>query len=186
MEAYDAIMTRRSVPRVTEQEPDRISIERLLDAGVRAPTHHLTQPWRFIVLRGGAREALGEAWAAGAAAEGRDPESVRAKPLRAPVIIVVIEHPKTERPKVVEAEEHHAVGAAIQNILLAAHAAGMGAQIRTGDAATLTQVREHLGVEDGEHIAGFIYLGYPPEGDEERNMTKRVPASEKTGWRGYD
>jgi nitroreductase len=132
VETYDAIMTRRSVPRVGDRAPDEATIERLIAAATRAPTHHLTQPWRFIVLRGDARKRLGEAWAEGTRRAGKDPEGIVAKALRAPVIICVVGRPKTHLPKVVEREEHHAVGAAIQNLLLAAHDAGLGAMVRTG------------------------------------------------------
>ena len=124
METYEAIITRRSVPKLTDEVPDRASVRLLLEAGVRAPTHHLTQPWRFLVLTGAALEEFGEAWATGAEREGKDPTSARAKSRRAPVIVVVIETPKHHLPKVQEVEEHHAVGAAMQNMLLAAHDMG--------------------------------------------------------------
>lgn len=181
METYEAIMTRRSVPQTTPEGIERQVVERLLEAGVRAPTHHLTQPWRFVVLAGDARKPLGDAWAAAEAH--REPEKVRIKPLRAPVIIVIIATPKAHLPKVQELEEHHAVGAAMQNILLAAHDMGLGAMLRTGKTAFYDEVREVLGVTEGEYVAGFIYLGRPAiEGD--RPMTRRTPASELTEWRG--
>ena len=174
-------MTRRSVPKTASDELERSVVERLLEAGVRAPTHHLTQPWRFVVLAGDARKELGDAWAAAEAH--REPEKVRIKPLRSPVIIAVIATPKTHLPKVQELEEHHAVGAAIQNILLAAHDMGLAAMIRTGKAAFYEEVRAVLGVQDGEYVAGFIYLGHPMA-EPERAMTRRTPASELTEWRG--
>lgn len=183
METYEAIVTRRSVPKVKPESPSRKDISKLLEAGVRAPTHHLTQPWRFVVLAGDARAELGEAWARGEAAIGRDPEVVRNKPLRAPVIIAVIATPKSHLPKVIELEEHHAVGAAIQNILLAAHDLGLGAMIRTGRAREYAEVEEFFGIDPDEYIAGMIYVGYP-EGDD-RPMTRRTPAADLTEWRGW-
>ena len=181
VETYEAIMTRRSAPRTSDEELDRALIERLLEAGVRAPTHHLTQPWRFIVLAGDARRELGAAWAAAEA--DRDPDKVRDKPLRSPVLLAVIATPKQHLPKVQEIEEHHAVGAAIQNILLAAHDAGLAAMLRTGKCASYDEVKEVLNVQEGEYIAGFIYLGYPLT-DDERPLTRRTPAAELTEWRG--
>ena len=159
-------------------------IERLLEAGVRAPAHHLTQPWRFIVLAGDALSALGDAWAEAVVRSGKDPESVRSKPLRAPVIIAVVCRPKVHLPKVVEVEEHYATGAAMQNILLAAHDAGLAAMIRTGPAATLPEVLGYLGLERGESVAGFIYVGYPNE-DHRQGVSRRIPAAEVTEWRGW-
>ena len=178
-------MTRRSVPRMGARAPDKESVERILRAGVRAPTHHLTEPWRFVVLKGQAIEEMAGAWARGAQREGKDPESVGPKIRRAPVIIAVIERPKHHLPKVQEIEEHHGTGAAIQNMLLAAHALGLGAMLRTGPAAHIPEVREYLGVSDDELIAGYIYLGYPPEEDD-RPMTRRTGPEEITEWRGWE
>jgi nitroreductase len=186
METYEAILTRRSVPKVGEECPPKQQITRLLEAGVRAPTHHLTQPWRFVVLAGHARQELGDAWAAAEQRiQGKDPESVRNKPLRAPAIITVIAQPKSHLPKVVDVEEHHAIGASMQNILLAAHAEGLGAMIRTGKAGEFDEVKQVLGVGPDEYIAGFIYVGFPLP-DDERPATRRTPVEEITEWRGWE
>lgn len=185
MDAYEAIMTRRSVPRVVEERPPRKEIERLLDAAVRAPTHHLTQPWRFVVLAGDARDELGAAWAAGQALTGKDTTGLTEKTRRAPIIICVIERPHLDNPKCVEIEEHYSVGAAMQNVLLAAHSLGLGAMIRTGPCATMDQVRDYVDAGPDELIAGLIYVGYPAPGDAERPMTRRTPAAEITEWRGW-
>lgn len=177
-------MTRRSVPRCGG-EIERAVVDKLLAAAVRAPNHHLTQPWRFVVLRGAARAELGRAWAAGLERLGKDASRVPDKVLRAPVIVCVIERPHLDNPKVVEVEEHHAVGAAIQNVLLAAHSFGLGAMHRTGEVVRLPEVREHLGVEPDELIAGFVYVGHPPEGDDRRPLSRRTDPAEITEWRGW-
>lgn len=184
MDAYEAILTRRSVPKVLDQLPAREQIQRLLEAAVRAPTHHITEPWRFVVLAGAARDELGRAWAEGVRARGKEPVGIDQKVRRAPAIVAVVERPKTHLPKVVEVEEHYATGAAIQNILLAAHALGLGAMIRTGDAATLPEVRSYLGVAEDELIAGLIYVGIPAEATT-RPPTRRREVSEITEWRGW-
>jgi nitroreductase len=185
METYDALMTRRSVPKTTDQVPDRATIQKLLDAAVRAPNHHLTQPWRFIVLTGEALSELGDAWAEGTERKGKNPDKVRNKPNRAPVIIAVIEKPHLHNRKVIEREEHYATGAAIQNMLLAAHSMGLGAMIRTGPAAELKEVRDYLEVDDDEHIAALVYVGFPTEGDGDRPMSRRTPAEDLTRWKGW-
>ena len=185
MDTYEAILTRRSVPKLTEKSPPRAEIEKLLEAAVRAPTHHLTQPWRFVVVAGSARDELGAAWAAGQEKTGKDTTGLAEKTRRAPVIIAVIDRPHLHNPKCIEVEEHYSVGAAIQNILLAAHALGLGAMIRTGTCATYEEVRSFLGVGDEETIAGLIYVGYPAPGDADRPMTRRTPAAEVTEWRGW-
>lgn len=185
METYEAILTRRSTARCSDRLPSKDDIEKLLEAAVRAPTHHLTQPWRFVVLAGTARDELGAAWIAGQTKTGKDTRGLEEKPRRAPVIIAVIDHPHLDHPKVIQEEEHYATGAAMQNILLAAHDMGLGAMIRTGPAAGYQEVKDFLGVTDGEVIAGLIYVGYPAPGDAQRPMTRRTPASEVTEWRGW-
>jgi nitroreductase len=186
METMDAILTRRSVPKTEGPGPDKATILRLLDAAVRAPNHRLTQPWRFVVLTGLELQGLGEAWAAGTERAGKDPAGISEKALRAPVVVAVIERPNVTDNRVIEMEEHHAVGAAMQNFLLAAHDMGLGAMLRTGPAATMPEVTDFLELKDGEFVAGLIYLGHPLEGSYDRPMTRRKPAAELTEWRGWD
>jgi nitroreductase len=84
----------------------------------------------------------------------------RARPLRAPVLIAVgVDKPVEE--KVVEIENVCAAAAAAQNILLAAHALGLGAMWRTGPAAEDPEVKRFLGLDPDQHLIGFIYIGYP-------------------------
>ena len=184
MEAYEAIITRRSIPNPSEEPLERDLVEKLLDAGVRAPSHYLTQPWRFVVLSGDARLELGKAWALSAKRQGKDPEKTSEKVLRAPVIICVIEQPKTDTARVIETEEHYAVGAVIENILLAAHALGLAAMIRTGDAASSPEVRAYLDLKEDEILAAFIYVGHVKD-DTERPLTRRTAPNDKTEWRGW-
>jgi nitroreductase len=168
MDVFEAIRGRRSVGRVKPEMPPRELIERIIDAGLWAPCHHGTEPWRFTVVTGAAREALGEVMARskvermerqGKPTDGEF-ERAKAKALRAPVIIVVVVEP-TAAPKVVEVEEIEAGAAAVQNMLLAAHALGLGAMWRTGDPAYDPAVKAYLGHTREAHVIGFIYLGYP-------------------------
>ena len=191
MEAYQAIMSRRSIGAVTDERPERADIEALLAAAVRAPNHHLTEPWRFIVLAGPARHELGEVMGRRVRSElASDPrleEKVRfeeGRPLRAPVILTVVYTPSTN-PKAVENEDRYSVGAAIQNVLLAAHARGLAGFLRTGPAATDPAVAEHLGLAPGEEVAGFIYLGHPAPEDPPPPKA-RTEAAERTTWNGWD
>ena len=189
MDALEAIFTRRSVAKVSEDCPSREEVAGLLDAAVRAPTHHLTQPWRFVVLTGPILGKLGEAMAERVLRELGDRPDIeiraqieRDRPLRAPVIVVVVYVP-SRHPAAIEAEDRYAVGAAMENLLLAAHAAGLGAHLRTGAAAADPGVHELLGLREGEEIASFVYLGYPvnPVG----TPTRRTPAPECTTWLGW-
>lgn len=167
MEAYELITTRRMCGRVLEEPPARQEIERLIEAAVCAPNHHLTQPWRFIVLSGKALDDLGDAMAervrtmeAGSPDLSEKVEKERARPKRAPVIIAVIYVPSAH-PRAIEVEDRYAVGAAVQNMLLAAHGMGLGAFWRTGAAAADSAVRRLLYLAEQEEIAAFVYVGYP-------------------------
>ena len=177
------------ISKVDTRRPGRDEIEALLQAAVRAPAHHLTQPWRFIVLSGSALDELGEAMtervkreSAGSDELDHKLEMERGRPRRAPVIVTVIYVP-SDNPKALEVEDRYSVGAAMQNMLLMAHSRGLGAYLRTGPAAEDATVRRHLGLSDGEEIAGFIYVGYP---EQDRSITERTEPKELTEWRGWD
>jgi nitroreductase len=165
MDIFEAINTRHSVKKLKADSLPRDVIEKLLDAGNRAPNHYKVRPWRFFVLTGNGRNKLGDVMAA--SQHDRQPDlpqegldKTRALPLRAPVVIAVGVDKPVET-KVLELENYAAASAACQNILLAAHALGLGAIWRTGDWARDAKVKEFFGLAEDQHIAGFIYVGYP-------------------------
>jgi len=53
---FDSIKRRRSVGQMTQQQPTREQIERILEAATYAPNHYVTEPWKFFVLTGAVRE----------------------------------------------------------------------------------------------------------------------------------
>lgn len=180
-----ALRNRRSISKVSPEEPPEELIHTMLEAATWAPNHYLTEPWRFIVLRRDARNRLGEALGAAAAARESDPELAEAarqkiavKPLRAPYIIAVAVEPDS-REKVVEIEEIAATAAATQNMLLAAEALGLGAIWRTGWACYTPQVREFLGLSERATVLGFVYVGYPAQPAPART---RRPVGEVARW----
>jgi nitroreductase len=165
MELFEAINTRYSVTAVKADAVPRDVIEKILDAGNHAPNHFKVRPWRFFVLTGNARNKLGDVMSASqhdrlpdVPQEGLD--KTRALPLRAPVVIAVSVDKPVET-KVIEMENISAVSAACENILLAVHALGLGAIWRTGEWARDAKVKEFFGLSEDQHIAGFIYIGYP-------------------------
>lgn len=181
---------------MSDRQPGREEIEGLLQAAVMAPNHHLTQPWRFIVLAGAAREALGAVMGERVRRELPDDphlaEKVAAEAGRsgkAPVIIVVVYVP-SDHPKAIEHEDRYAVGAAMQNLMLAAHAGGLATYLRTGPASLDAGVAAHLGLAPGgagrapEEVAGFIYLGTAQ--GEAPPAKARAEASGRTTWLGWD
>ncbi len=165
MDVFEAIYKRHSQGKVKPEPVPREMIEKLLEAAVQAPNHYKVRPWRFVVLSGNGRNKLGDVMAA--SQQERHPEfppdawdKCRALPLRAPVVIAVgVDKPG--EAKVLEIENVCAAAAAIENLLLAAQAMGLGAKWRTGEWARDHWVKQFLGFEPDQHLIGFIYLGYP-------------------------
>ncbi|MGC4108758.1 MAG: nitroreductase [Thermomicrobiales bacterium] len=185
----ELIRSRRSIGKMTDEVPDRALIEQLLEAAIWAPNHHLTQPWRFFVLSGEGRSILGRASGEAAVRGIPDPvkaETVRAgaenKVLRAPWIIVVASEPIHDG-RTPDMEEHLAVGAAAQNMLLQAEALGLAAIWRSGGPAFAPEVREAFGLSEHAQIVGFIYVGYPAM---ERPTRERTPVAQVTTWLDTD
>jgi nitroreductase len=163
MDAMTALTTRASAPALVEPAPDDAALGRLLEAAVAAPDHGRLRPWRFIAVRGAARARLGEVLAeALKAREPATPEPVlekeRAKPLRAPLILVIAAK-LVPQHKVPPVEQLLAAGAAAQNLLVAAHAMGYGSMWKTGAPAYDARVKRALGLDEPDQIVGFLYLG---------------------------
>jgi nitroreductase len=189
MRVLEAIRTRRSIGKTTDQMPTREQIETMLDAATWAPTHHVTNPWRFVVISGEERRRFGEISAQSKLRrmeqEGRDTtgeeEKLIAKAFRAPVIIAIGVEP-AEGPRIVESEELCAGAAAVQNMLLAAHELGLAAMWRTGDPAYDREVAAYLGLSERGRVLGFVYVGYPAI---EKTRFNHIPFNELTTWRGW-
>jgi nitroreductase len=183
MEALEAILTRHSVNKVKPDPLEHATIQRLLLAAVQAPNHYHIRPWRFVVLTGKSRQALGEVMTQSLRKRTPDlsesaMEIERAKPLRAPVLIAVGVD-KSDDPRVLEIENICAVAAAVENLLLAAHAEGLGAMWRTGPAARDPDVKEFLGLARDRELLGFIYIGYP---DLQIPLVERPSFEDRTVW----
>ena len=183
MDVIQAIQSRHSVSKVKPDALPREMIEGLLRAAVQAPNHHKVRPWRFVVLTGAGRERLGEVMSASQRDRQPDlpPEAfdkTRALPLRAPVVIAVgVDKPA--EPRILEIENVAAASAACQNILLAAHAQGLGAIWRTGEWARDPKVKEFLGFEADQHLLGFIYVGWS---EFEVEFSERPGFEDRTVW----
>lgn len=158
--ALDLLHRRNSAGRLVEPAPGAVELEAIFRAAVRAPDHGLLRPWRFIVIEGEGRHALGELFASvqlpGIPEDKRRKQ--RANPLRAPMIIAVVACP-VEHAKVPVAEQQLSAACAAHAILLAAEATGYAAIWRTGDVAYHPAVAAGLGLEGTENIIGFLYLG---------------------------
>ncbi len=188
MEVTQAIQSRRSVGRVKQDPVPRELVEKILESAVHAPNHKITEPWRFHVFTGKGRGELARARAELARilaeTEGEEEELAagrisreRKKAFRAPVVIAVIS--RGGRDEVETLENYAACAAAVQNMQLTAHALGLATIWRTGLQAYHPYMREFFGLEAGDKIVAYLYLGYP---DMEERPRRREPASSKTVW----
>jgi nitroreductase len=165
MDALTALTTRVSAKALLDPGPDDSALKRMIDAAVAAPDHGRLRPWRFIAVRGEARRRLGEVLARALRAREPDaPEALiekeRGKPLRAPLILVAAAK-LVPQHKIPTVEQIVAVGAAAENLIVAAHAMGYGAMWRTGAPAYDANVKRALGLGADDRIVGFLYLGRP-------------------------
>ena len=184
---HDAIKTRRSVPILKDKTVPSELIEQIIEAGTYAPNHFRTEPWRFFVLSGEGRKKLGDVFGEITKSELEDLESEVSQkkiersqnnPLRSPTIIAVGVEP-SDRNNVILKEEFAAVNAGVQNMLLTAHALGLGAIWRTGAICYHPKVTEFFGLSEHGEIIAFIYLGYP---DVDPAPRKRTDGKELTTW----
>jgi nitroreductase len=171
--ALALLETRRSgkprdlvAPGPTEEE-----MERILNIAVRTPDHGKLTPWRFVMVSPNQRQALADLLAH--ALPEHDPEATSAhyaKALefahQAPVMIVLISAPVRDH-KIPVWEQELSCGAVAMNLLHAANALGYVGGWITGWQAYNERVRTAF-CEEGERIAGFIFLGTPGNPLEER------------------
>jgi nitroreductase len=189
MDVLDAIRLRRSVkPERLRPDPvDRGRIEALLEAANWAPSHGLTEPWRFVVFTGEGRRALHEVMVATLEPDGApavaadDPRrrKLEEKNLNAPVIVAIVCQPDPS-PRIVEHEEVASTAIAVHNMHLLARSMGLGAFWSSGAKAFDPRVARFLELEAPARCLGFLYVGWPagpwPEG-------RRRPVAEKVRWR---
>ena len=165
MDIQTAILGRVSCPRLDAPGPSAEQLQQLLTAAVRAPDHGLLRPWRFIVVEGDQRARLGEMLAQCCQQDQPDLneaqlEKLRQAPLRAPTMLIVVAEISAPH-KVSAIDQIMACAAAVQNLLLSAHAIGVGAMWRTGAPALSPTLKTRLGFRPEDEIVGFIYLGTP-------------------------
>lgn len=147
LEAFGTVIRgRRSVRRFRPDPlPDEL-VDRVLEAGLWAPSPHGTQPWRFAVLRAvetraQLADAMAASWRHNLAMDGESDEVIlgrlagsRRRLTEAPVLILVsldtrdLDHyPDPARAAAERTMAIQSLGACVQNMLLAAHANGIDA-----------------------------------------------------------
>lgn len=163
--------------------PEKEALALILRAALNAPDHGKLRPWRFLIVKDEGLKALGEAFAL--SAKDGDPglsddrlRRMRAMPLRAPMVIVVLADIQVGH-KIPVQEQVVATGVAVQNMLLMAHELGFGAMWRTGELAYNAFLKKRLGFQEKDEIVAFLYLGTPePDNKSSDKKTKQPLALE--------
>ncbi|PSR35716.1 MAG: hypothetical protein C7B44_12760 [Sulfobacillus thermosulfidooxidans] len=185
MELMEGLLTRRTIHLFRPGPVPQAVIEAMLEAAVQAPNHHMTQPWRFVVLQGDSLAQLARirydvAWHKAVSQNRPDPERLAMKAqndyMAVPVIIGVIQQLASDPHR--QEEDYAAVSCATYGMLLAAWSFGVGTHWATGGITQAQDARALLQVQDHERITGFIRVGYPATVPE----VPRDPATHRTLW----
>ena len=162
--------TRRSVlaRNMTAPGPSAAMLREILGVAARVPDPGKLAPWRFVVLEGPSRAALGRI---AAEALGDDDGTAAQQFDRAPCVVAVLATP-VAHPKIPRVEMIYSAGAVCMSLLMAAQSLGFAAQWLTGPAAYEQAVLSALGGKAGDEIAGFIYIGTAVEAPSERARPK--------------
>jgi nitroreductase len=148
METWDAIRARRNVRTYLPDPVPGADLDRIAEAGWRAPSASNRQHWNFIIVTDREQlQALSTVW-----------QGARHIAGAAAAIALVLPQPADERSKVVD---QYDLGQATYAIMLAAADLGVG----TGHSSVGDQekAREILGVPDDHDVAYLIGVGYPAD-----------------------
>jgi nitroreductase len=161
-------------------------VNQMLENANWAPTHKLTEPWRFVVFTGAGLQKLAEFQAeiykkvttTDETYKEERYQNLLTKPMLSSHIIAVgmKRDPKNSVP---ELEEIGAVFCAIQNMYLTATAYGIGAYLSTGGITYFEDAKEFFGLAKEDKLLGFFHIGMP---NKEMPKGKRQPISEKVRW----
>lgn len=180
MNTLETIQARKSVRRFNNEAVSGELIEKILLAGMEAPYAKISQPWKYYVLQGKAKDKLVEVMNKGLYSFG-DEQSIRKLPFynsvvnsirvmqTAPVVILVfnmgmctINSDKSLESRFMACGAMQTIGATIQNMLLASTELGLGSLWMCDVYFAYNQLCDWLG--ETAQLAAGIALGYP-DGD---------------------
>jgi nitroreductase len=189
LETLQAIADRRSIRQYTDQPISRDVVEQIMAATVQAPSAKNQQPWRFVVLEGDAAVALAQIMKRSAAElteAGEDTGSLAwtaAVVEQAPVSILVYDAaPPAEIPAAFHDDYRfvmlQSIGGAIQTMLLAAQALGLGSLWICDVLYCEPEINRWVG-HTADKLVAAVSLGYAAESPRAR---PRRPWQEVTEW----
>jgi nitroreductase len=149
---------------LVEPGPSREQLDAMLSLAAAAPDHGQLTPWRFVLVPTEQRHRLAEVFALSLV--DRDPGATEAqvadareKAYRAPLLLVAIASLGSREPDTPALERMVSMGAAIQNLLLGAHAMGFGTGLTSGRAMSSPHMRRLCGLGDGEVAVCCVNVG---------------------------
>jgi nitroreductase len=164
--AQALIASRQNVlpKRLVAPGPDAQQLQRLLQAAAAAPDHGELRPWRFVIVPQAKRHLLATAFEAAlldrdAQATAEQREAARDKAHRAPLLMLAVARLGPAQPDMPALERMVSLGAALQNLLLLAHAMGFGAGLTSGQAMLSPRLRELFRLAPGEEAVCFVSVG---------------------------
>jgi len=192
------VQGRRSIRRYQARPIDPLLLEALLEAAIWAPSAHNRQPWRFcVVTSDAAKQALSarmaEHWRADLGGDGADPAFIErrvaisharmtgaaALVLAAVSMIDMDTYPDQRRSQAEWTMAVQSTALACQNLLLAAHQAGLGACWMCAPLFVPDLVRNVLQLPTDWQPQALITLGYPAE----EKTKDRAPLASRVVWR---
>lgn len=187
--ANGLIRRRRSIKpeQMSDEAVDPMILGNILENANWAPTHGMTQPWRFKIYEEEGRERLAEGLQriyrettpkSGFREDKHD--GIRTKIFASPVVIVIC-MARQESGVIPEIEEVEAVACAVQNMHLTASAVGMAAYWSTPAFVYTEEMKAFLRLNPGDRCLGLFYLGWPKDRENWPTGT-RSPIRERLEW----
>jgi nitroreductase len=185
------VYSRQSIApkRLIRPGPSREELEAIVRAAGSAPDHGALHPFRVIHVADDSRHRLAEIFVAAKLRRLPDASTImldreREKALNAPTLLVACARLRKDVADVPVSEQLIAVGAALQNLLLAAHALGFGAIVLSGEKTHDSLVREAFGLGADEMLVGFISIGRIDASSQRPPKRRRAVADYLSTWTG--
>lgn len=154
----EVLLSRRSVrpKRLTAPGPGAEDLTQIVRAGLRGIDHGGHRRWRLLLIND--REALADAFVETEQGQS-NPERARERALAGPTLVAVIARQDVPNMDFPTHEKWIAIGAALQQMLLAAQAIGFAGSMLSGRKTEAASLRRALGIEEGEVLVGFLTFG---------------------------
>ena len=161
-------------------------IEEILENANWAPTHKLTQPWRFSIFTGKGLQVLGDYMAKTYKDEselkGDFDQALHARLKKKPSLashVISIGMKRDAQERLPEIEEIEAVACAVQNMYLTATAHGIGSYWGTGGITYMEKAKPFFKLGEKDKLLGFMFLGIP---EKPLHQGRRDPVEDKVEW----